>query len=83
MDEIHKRDSIKQVKDAERAQKQLLKEIKEQTGIEEEPDSNALNQPRKPGAPPADTSKKGNTTEGLLPGNPNTDRKRTINSQRP
>ncbi|HSC54630.1 MAG TPA: penicillin-binding protein 2 [Phnomibacter sp.] len=59
VDEIRKRDSIKLVKDAERARKELLKSIKEETGIESDPDSNMSDPNRKPPAPPPakDTNK--------------------------
>jgi penicillin-binding protein 2 len=47
LDEIRKRDSIALAKDMQKAQKQLLKEIKAETGLEEEPDSNLMEQQKK------------------------------------
>ncbi|MCU0396198.1 MAG: penicillin-binding protein 2 [Chitinophagaceae bacterium] len=58
LDEIRKRDSIKLVKDAERARKELMKKIKEETGIEEDPESNTTEPARKtPPTPKADSNR--------------------------
>jgi penicillin-binding protein 2 len=57
VDEIRKRDSVKLAKDEAKARKELLKSIKEETGIESDPDSNVTEPLRKaPPPPPASDS---------------------------
>jgi hypothetical protein len=65
----------------QRAQKQLLKEIKAETGLEEEPDSNMLEQQKrkKPEAPPAKRDSLGATA--MLPHDEQARKTRRLNHQ--
>jgi penicillin-binding protein 2 len=65
IDEIRKRDSIRVAKDAAKARKQLMKEIKDETGIEEDPDSNATDTRRQ--APAAPARKDSSRTTFVMP----------------
>jgi len=62
-DEIRKRDSIKLAKDEERARRQLLNSIKEETGIDSEQETATPDTPPAKPKQPANTNGK---TVGLL-----------------
>jgi penicillin-binding protein 2 len=64
LDEIKKRDSVKLAKNAEKARKELLKSIKEETGIDEDPINNA--EPLKKQEPAAPAKKDSLRTSAFI-----------------
>lgn len=66
VDEIRKRDSVRMAKNAEKARKELLKAIKEETGIDEDP-LNTAEPIKKQPTPPASKDSSVAATPLLLP----------------